>query len=281
METTNLQKKGLCPYKDLYIYYFEGCLNRKNNITESSFIGNWEESGSTFLFFSKPSDKVVEDLLAVNPQMILMDNYNMTYDQWQGDAVTSFCRGGFYITPPWEKSENSYKNKIHITLDPGIVFGTGTHPTTNNCLDALEIAFDMNKIDTVVDLGTGTGLLALAAAASGSSRVIAVDLNFLAAKTAEKNIGLNHFNDKILALCGKAEDMILCPVDLVIANIHYDVMKDLITPENLTGKKMLILSGLFRSQVKDIAHKLSLCNVQIIKRWSHEDTWYTFLAKQT
>ena len=87
---------------------------------------------------------------------------------------------------------NTNGEKLSILLDPGLVFGTGTHPTTRDCLDALELAAGSKKFNTVLDLGTGTGLLALAAAKLGSKGVVAADLNLLAAKTAERNVKLNH-----------------------------------------------------------------------------------------
>jgi ribosomal protein L11 methyltransferase len=71
-----------------------------------------------------------------------------------------------------------------ILMDPGVVFGTGTHPTTHDCLSALQLAFDRQAVTRVLDVGTGTGLLALAAAKMGRASRVAVDLNHLAAETA-------------------------------------------------------------------------------------------------
>ena len=78
------------PYRDLYIYYFEGRLAPDTKICTHDFIGNWEEDGFSFLFFSAPSQKKVENLLAVQQQLTLLDNYHMTYDDWQGEKLAPF-----------------------------------------------------------------------------------------------------------------------------------------------------------------------------------------------
>jgi ribosomal protein L11 methyltransferase len=82
-----------------------------------------------------------------------------------------------------------------------------------------------------------------------------------------------------LLLQARAEDFIACRADLVIANIHYDVMKRLICPEAFSGKKWLILSGLLRSEARDIVFRLSQHPVRIVTRQEHEGIWHTFLVK--
>jgi ribosomal protein L11 methyltransferase len=220
----------------------------------------------------------VEELLKKHPSLTLIDKYNMTYDEWQGGTVAPFRAGGFLIEPPWHtEDERSLKAK-KIILDPGLVFGTGTHPTTNDCLEALEIVFCRKDVKSVIDLGTGTGLLALAAAVLGCSKAIAVDFNLLAVKTARKNIELNGFEDRLMAVHGRAEDLISCPADLLVANIHYDVMKRLISSEEFLNKKMFIISGLLRSQALNVLSMLSQYPVKIIKKWEREGVWHTYLG---
>ncbi len=249
------------------------------DISCNGFIGNWEEDGFSFLFFSRPSHAELEKLLKKHPSLTLIDKYNMTYDEWQGGTIVPFRAGGFLIEPPWHtESERSPEDK-QIILDPGIVFGTGTHPTTNDCLEALEIVFCSNDVKSVIDLGTGTGLLALAAAALGCRKVLAVDFNLLAVKTARKNIRLNGFEDRLMAVHGRAEDLIFCSADLVIANIHYDVMKRLISSEEFLNKKMFIISGLLRSQAGNVLSILSQYPVKIIKKWEQEGIWHTYLGE--
>ena len=272
---------GLCasaPYERLHIYYLEGRADTVQSRLGAYFIGNWQEDGFSFLFFSRPCDGTVTRLLKSQPHLTLIDKYHMTYEQWQGGKVAPFSAGGFFIAPPWEQS-GAPDGKIHVVLDPGVVFGTGTHPTTRNCLEALELVFQEGHIDSTVDLGTGTGVLALAAARMGCRRNLAVDFNFLAAKTAGKNVCLNALNNNVLVIQGRAEDWIHCSSDLLIANIHHDVMRNLIVSKGFFTKKWFILSGLLRSQAREVADRLAGQNVHIMKKWEHEGIWHTFLGK--
>jgi ribosomal protein L11 methyltransferase len=271
------------PYRDLFIYYFQGRLKPDVEVCQDDFIGNWEEDNYSFLFFSSPANRQVETLLLRQPQLRFVDSYRMPYDQWLGESYSTFEHGNFRIMPPWQtrkESADMFEDKLEIVLDPGLVFGTGTHPTTRACLEALEVASHIFAPETVLDLGTGTGLLALAAARLGSERVIAVDLNSLAAKTAAENIRRNHLEHRILVIQGKAEDLIEYGAELVMANIHYDVMQHLIRTEGFFSKKKFILSGLLRSEAKKIAAELARHPVRILKQWTHNAIWHTFYGEK-
>ena len=181
-----------------------------------------------------------------------------------------------------DKIENCVSGCIQtlpILLDPGVVFGTGTHSTTHDCLEALEIVFREESPMSALDLGTGTGLLALAAARLGCTRTLAVDINFLAAKTAEKNIRLNYMHDRVVVVQGKAETFIDHPAELIIANIHYDVMERLIRSDGFWGKKWFILSGLLRSEAKNVSYLLAQRSSRIIKHWESKGIWLTFFGE--
>jgi ribosomal protein L11 methyltransferase len=267
------EKYRAIPYKDLYIYYLQGLLKPDKKIFGKNFIGNWQEDEFSFLFFSKPSRGDVEKMLTSHPELTLVDEFYMTYDQWQGGKITPFEVGRFSIVPSWQK------HQLSIILDPGVVFGAGTHTTTQDCLKALELVFSREKIESVLDLGTGTGLLALAASRLGCKNILAVDFNFLAASTALKNVRLNHLQNQIIIVQGRAEDFIDSPSDLVIANIHYDVMKHLITSPGFFNNKWFILSGLLRSQARDLLYELSQNRVRIVKKWERDGIWHTFLGE--
>jgi ribosomal protein L11 methyltransferase len=203
----------------------------------------------------------------------------MSYKQWQGTVLTSFDHCCFRILPPWQGDPAGDQGKLPIILDPGIVFGTGTHPTTRDCLEAVELAC-RDKLPTVVlDLGTGTGLLALAAARLGCKFTLAVDLNMLAAKTAEKNVRLNHLEKQVAVLQGCAEDFINRPADLLMANIHYGVMQKLIAARGFTTKKRFVLSGLLRSEAKQVRIELERLSAKVLKSWTHEGIWHTFYGE--
>ncbi len=268
------------PGRDLYIYYLKGRLKAERGMFQNNFIGTWEEEEDSFLFFSSPASRQIRNLLYHQHQLSYVDSYEMSYDQWLGEVFGTFDHGKFRITPIWESGKGqSGDEKVEILLDPGLVFGTGTHPTTRDCLEALEAAACSKEFKTVLDLGTGTGLLSLAAAGLGSRRVVAVDLNLLAARTAVRNVKLNQLQDRVVVVQGNAEDVIAYPADLVIANIHYDVMRHLINAEGFVEKKRFILSGLLRSEAKDVADRLSRYPVKILKQWTRDGIWHTFYGK--
>jgi ribosomal protein L11 methyltransferase len=270
------------PYKDLYIYYLQGQFKPEKKIFGDHFIGNWQEDEFSFLFFSTPSRDEVEKVLTSRPELTLIDEFYMTYDQWQGGEITPFEVGRFRIIPFWQeqrKENNTCRNSRSIILDPGVVFGAGTHTTTQDCLKALELVCSREKIESALDLGTGTGVLAIAASRLGCQNIVAVDFNFLAATTALRNVRLNRLQDRILIVQGRAEDFIDSSSDLVIANIHYDVMKHLIASPGFFKSNWFILSGLLRSQARALLDELSQHRVQIIKKWERDGIWHTFLGK--
>ena len=281
-KSKTIKENERIPYQNLYIYYLHGHVTPDKEVFDNNFIGCWQEDEFSFLFFSKPSHDKVNKILSLQPGLNLLDEFQMTYDQWQGGKLHAFKVGRFHITPPWQspsRGQDSDPNELSIVLDPGVVFGTGAHPTTHNCLEALELVFARESPGSVLDLGTGTGLLAIAASRLGCPKTLAVDLNLLAVNTAKKNIRLNRLQDSVLAVQGRAEDFIDSPSDLVIANIHYDVMKHLIAAQGFLAKKWFILSGLLRTQARDIADRISRPPVQIIKKWEQDGIWFTFCGR--
>ena len=284
MRTSKARKKSLeNPYNDLYIYYLKGRPKPFKSVYGSGFIGNWQENEYSFLFFSKPSPDEVADILNSNPDLTFLEEFHMTYDQWQGGKIEPFNVGRFHIAPPWHRNTRKHRqrhNASTILLDPGVVFGNGLHPTTRDCLKALEMVFSRDSVKSAMDLGTGTGILALAASLLGCGRIFAIDINFLAANTALRNIRLNGLENKIMVAQGRAEDFIDSISDLVIANIHYDVMKALLASRNFYNKKWFILSGLLRSQEKAVRSALSRNRINIINSWECDGIWNTLFGEK-
>ena len=92
-------------------------------------------------------------------------------------------------------------DKMEIRIDPGVVFGGGTHETTHRCIEFLIDIMKSENIQSAVDIGTGTGILALAAAKLGAKEITAVDNNNLAVETVEKNVKYNGLEDRIKCIC--------------------------------------------------------------------------------
>ncbi len=267
------------PYRQLHIYYLAGRVPPLS-VPFHHFIGNWEEDGYTFLFFSVVARDQVEALLLDQPHLILLDEFQMTYDEWQGGMVQPTRIGRFFIAPPWDDAGAMSDPKcLSLKLDPGVVFGNGTHPTTQDCLEALEKVITSFQIETAIDIGTGTGLLAMAAVKLGCKRCLALDFNHLATQTAANNIRLNGLEQHILAIQGRGEEFVGADADLLIANIHFDVMQHLVKAKGFLHKRFFILSGLMRSEVRHILHMLSALPVEVMARWERNGTWFTLLGR--
>ena len=267
------------PYQDLYIYYLEGPLNREEEtLLGPDFLGNWIEEDSSFLFFSHPSKGLVQRIIDKDKRLRLMDEFYFTYEEWLGGKIKPHKVSRFLIVPPWEDSQEG-DEEIKILLDPGVVFGTSLHPTTRDCLLALVKIYEKYQFHRVLDLGTGTGILAIGAALLGSGRILAVDINPLAARTALLNVRLNGLEERIEVREGLAENFVDYYSDLLIANIHYDIILKLIKEEGFVKKKYFILSGLMRSQARDVRLQLSKYPIEIIHEWDHDIIWHTILGR--
>jgi len=268
------------PYKDLYVYLLSGMMSRYDEqMLGDAFLGNWVEEGNSFLFFSQPSKDVVVKISSKYLNIELVEDHCFTYEQWQGGGLDAVRIGRFLIVPPWLEAEGG-EGLIRICLDPGVVFGNCLHPTTRDCLKALSLVAEKGQMGRVLDLGTGTGILAIAAALLGAKRVLAVDLNPLCVKTTRENVRLNHLEGKVGVVEGSAEDMVDQSADLVLANIHHEVIKGFLKKKSFNKKRKLIISGLMRSQYREVRFELERSQFRVLCEWDHEMTWYTVLAKK-
>lgn len=267
----------LRPDTQLFIYYIEGIIPAHYKVDNDHFIGNWVEDDFSFLFFTQPANAYVLTILKSFPDYVLVDEYEMSYGEWQGGNVEPIRIGRFLLNPTWIKA-SAEEGDISITLDSGVVFGNGGHPTTQACLEAMEIACSGNMTKSMLDLGSGTGVLALAGAKLGCEKVLAVDYNYLATRTARTNVSLNGLDDKILVINGRAEEHLSIPTDLLVANIHYDVMKELVKTEGFYKHKWFILSGLLTSEAEKIRSHLATQPVLILKQWGEGEIWHTILG---
>ncbi len=268
------------PYENLYIYYLDKApvIDRTVEAHEY-FLGAWVEEKEAFLFFSSLCHGEVDRILMLNPGIRLIEKYEMTGEEWHGDRIEPYCINDLCIYPPWNPPKEDRGGFKKILLDPGVVFGTGRHQTTEDCLCLIHRLCLKEKIEAVLDIGTGTGLLALGAAALGCKTVMACDFNYLAVKTARNNIRLNGVEDRVLAFQARGEDMMSIPCDLLAANIHYDVMRHMIESPYLLQKKWFVLSGLLNSEAKKVMTSLAAKPVHIIERRCPDGIWNTILGK--
>ena len=155
------------------------------------------------------------------------------------------------IKPTWE-SYNPQPGDLLIELNPGMAFGTGTHETTNMCLELLEKHLKSSL--RVMDVGTGSGILAIAAAKLGAAQVLAIDIDPDAVKVAQENVTLNHTENQVRVICGDLVNGETMSCDLAVANIVADAICMLAKPltRHLQKEGLLLCSGIIREREADV-----------------------------
>ncbi len=156
------------------------------------------------------------------------------------------------IVPNWEKYSPSHENEKIITLDPGMAFGTGTHPTTRLSLQALELTMEPGM--TVYDVGTGSGVLSIAAKHFGAKKVTAFDLDEVAVKKAQENFILNEIAKDIEVYPNDLLKGIEEPVDVIVANILADIIIRMLPDAKKLLKEngTMILSGIIQDKEDEV-----------------------------
>ena len=160
------------------------------------------------------------------------------------------------IKPGWEKYDAEPEDRI-IEIDPGMAFGTGTHETTSMCVELIEEYVKPGM--KVIDIGTGTGILAIAAAHMGAKEVLATDLDPMAVKVAAENVQKNGFEGTITTRCGDLLEAVDETGEVVIANIIADVIKMLAAPvrAHIAPGGRFICSGIARERQDEVIEALN------------------------
>jgi ribosomal protein L11 methyltransferase len=159
------------------------------------------------------------------------------------------------IKPTWERYTPAGRD-IVIDIDPGMAFGTGQHPSTRMCLEAIEdiILKDRNiKKWRVLDVGTGTGILGISCAKLGAERVICVDIDKKAAEIARENAMINHVEDRVVII-NRDVTTIHEPFDLIVANLTAKILMRLRTHlmSLIENNGYLVISGIIDQNKSDI-----------------------------
>ena len=181
------------------------------------------------------------------------------------------------IKPSWESYE-AQEGDLVLELDPGMAFGTGTHETTYMCMEQLE------KYVTpgckAIDVGCGSGILALAAAKLGASDVLAIDLDELAVKASIENAQKNNLSDVVRVVHGDLLEKAEEKADVIVANIIADVICFLCGPakKHLLPGGTFICSGIIREREEDVQAALAAAGYTVCSRLD-KGSWVCLAAR--
>jgi len=198
-------------------------------------------------------------------------------EEWKKSYTGFPIADSFFVIPSWE-TIICPNDRLPIRIDPGQAFGTGTHETTQLTMEALERWVDPSH--TVLDVGTGSGILTIASRLLGAKQVFACDIDTVAAQVARANIELNAEND-VYTFCGSLDAVKGGHVDLLLANLTADVIINLF-PEfqrvlRLHG--LAILSGILRDQDEDVRETIDRYNFNVFEEITQGE-WLVLIVEK-
>lgn len=181
------------------------------------------------------------------------------------------------VKPIWEEYE-AKDGELIVEMDPGMAFGTGTHETTRMCVKALEKY--VKAEDTVFDIGTGSGILSIAAARLGAKHVVGVDLDPVAVDSAAKNVGYNDISN-IEILHGDLMEVVKGKAEIVVANILAPIVMILCdgVKEFIKDGGFFIASGILNTQEEMIKEKMESVGFKI-EEVIADGEWVCIVAKK-
>jgi len=219
------------------------------NIQSQQF---WENNTVQALFEKKINIEIIKAAIKnkFTDAILSLSTKDVEDTDWVKSTQTQFSpiriNDKLWIIPTWHKIQD--KNAINLILDPGLAFGTGTHPTTHLCL--LWLLDNINQNLSVLDYGCGSGILGIAAKKIGAKKVIGVDIDNQAIKASKDNSEMNN----VQISWSNTKEKIDFKADLVVANILSSALSVLapILAEHCITNGKIALSGILESQEDDI-----------------------------
>jgi len=187
----------------------------------------------------------------------------------------------FWVTPPWLRPPKFRRRRI-ITIEPGMAFGTGAHATTRGCVEFLEsVAAKLaGKKWSVLDVGTGSGILAIAARILGATRIWAIDNDPVAVKVARENLRSNGMADAVI-LSGQKLASIRSSFTVVIGNLTAETIIELAEAleKRVAPGGYMVLSGILRPKAGAVVRRFA-ANFRVLQRRGKRE-WVTLLFGRT
>ncbi|MGM4892919.1 50S ribosomal protein L11 methyltransferase [Tardiphaga sp. 839_C3_N1_4] len=243
--------------------------------------GRWDV---TVHFADPPDEASIRDLVSLASDdtvaaSIVFDSIEAK--DWVKESLEGLVpvRAGRFIVHGQHDRDKVRPNQLGIEIEAALAFGTGHHGTTRGCLIYLDYVLRAKAPKRMLDLGTGTGVLAIAAAKATKRRVLATDIDPMSVKVARENMRLNGVGNLVDTVCATGFSSPAfgdrAPFDLILANILANPLRAMSTDmsRHLTRNGMVILSGLLPHQAMSViaayrARGLVLRKHQIIEGWS-------------
>ena len=221
------------------------------NLPDKGLEGIWPEPPFYYLFYRKESAEPILEWLKSRPDWLLTARYDLPYDKWQDICLPQISLGSFNIglsaDPPADKPD-----RMAILIDPGVVFGSGLHPTTQGCLLAISEIFGSDEIVMALDFGAGTGVLAIACALAGAKFVLAIDRNPLALKTAWKNARANGVADRIALVEADRLGCLNIRPDFFVMNLEWPIIEKTLAAGEWRNARRVVLAGFLESRLESV-----------------------------
>lgn len=256
------------------------------------YLGLWPEPPYYYFFFNRCAREEMKGWLAHQDGWVLRDVYEIDYDNWQQLPSLDQRIGPFLVCMEALRPSSgvetgrtvsrglharaSHKEaggSIPLFLNPGLVFGSGLHPTTRGCLEAIAELFKRDAPDTVVDFGTGTGILAIACRLLGAPSVRAVDCIPMAIQVARDNARLNGLEGRLDFLVAQDLTIFNGASDLLLMNIEWPCLQNVLRSPDWQEYRRIVLSGFLDTQWEDLQRLLPATGRDI--RYDAHDGWGT------
>jgi len=201
-------------------------------------------------------------------------------DSWKAHFPVMRIGRRLVIRPTWRRHRAAASDVV-VALDPGMAFGTGLHPTTRLCLAAIEGAADRGDLDgaRVLDVGCGSGILAIAAVRLGAASVLGVDIDPIAIEATIANARRNRLARRVRAWPGSLPSG-EGPFDIVLANLIASVLVALASPlrDELRPGGLLLASGIFADREAEVVDAFRAAGLAVVER-AMEGDWVVLAAR--
>ncbi len=187
-------------------------------------------------------------------EILLEDSDPLSWEGWRKELKTIKVGSRVVIRPPWE-DYSSKKGEIVTEINPAFAFGTGHHESTRLCIEGMEAIFKKKKVETVLDVGCGSGILAICAVKLGAKWDLALDIDPVAVREAKNNIERNKVSRQVFPLCGSLE-AVGGKFGLVLANIN---------AEEIIGMRRELKSRLKKEGVLLVSGILEVKSSEVVK----------------